>query len=212
MPQDPYEELDAALKGASDWGLTLSALGCIHRASAVLVAAGVVDESVAPFSVGSLVELGESRDISAVLRAVMSQQQILAIYAADPETGELPEETERADLLSMASELVLRANANVNRASIEEWSNFCTGLSGDITQQLDCMELPSVAEFDSRSPSPYEDIPPLPAWEIWTQLEILRLADVQDADALSQIAELSGALRSALLVIAAEAVNSGESD
>ncbi|WP_157528230.1 hypothetical protein [Nocardia sp. NRRL S-836] len=47
MAEQPYAGLNAALDGASDWGLTVSALGCVHRASAVLVAAGVADESAA---------------------------------------------------------------------------------------------------------------------------------------------------------------------
>lgn len=212
MPEELYAGLSAAIEGASDWGLTLSALGCIHRASAVLVAAGVVGEDVALFSVDSLRELGGLRDVTAVLSAVTSQQQGLAIYAADPETGELPEETDRAALLAMASELVLRAGAKVDRASLREWSDFCSSLSVDIAQQLDGMELSSVAEFDVSSPSPYEEIPPLPAREISTQLEILRLADSRDADALSRTADLSGELRGALAVIAAEAVAEGEPD
>ncbi|WP_439661067.1 hypothetical protein ACSHWB_05865 [Lentzea sp. HUAS TT2] len=212
MPEEPYRGLAAALESASDWGLTLSALGCIHRASAVLVAAGVVEEDVAPFSAGSLVELGETRDVAAVLSAVRSKQQSLAVYAADPETGELPEETDRASLLSMASELVLRATGSGERSSLQEWSDFCSSLAVDIAQELDCMELTSVAEFDSNSPAPYEDVPSLPAQEIWTQLEILRLLDSQDADVLSRIADLSGALRSALVVIAAEAVSEGDRD
>ncbi|WP_191303038.1 hypothetical protein [Lentzea cavernae] len=43
-------------------------------------------------------------------------------------------------------------------------------------------------------------------WEIATQLEVIRLAEGQDADALTRIADLSGALRDALLVVAAQAV------
>lgn len=135
------------------------------------------------------------------------------IHSADPETGEIPGEGDRAELLAMVSELVLRAPVNADRASLEEWSSMCSSISIDVMQHLDCMELRTVAGFDSRSPSPFEDVPPLPASEIRVQMEILRLVDVQGAaDAASQIAELSGALRSALVAIAAEAVGSGELD
>ncbi|RDI32771.1 hypothetical protein DFR72_10217 [Lentzea flaviverrucosa] len=212
MPQEPYRGLVAAFEAASDWGLALSALGCVHRTSAVLVAEGVVEEDAAPFSTGSLVELAELRDTSAVLSALMSARQSLAVYGADPETGEVRGESDRAELLAMASELVLRADANADRAFLEEWASMCSSISIDVMQHLDCMELRAVAEFGSTSPSPYEDVPPLPAAEIQAQLEILRLVDGRDADALTHMAKLSDALRSALVVIAAEAVSSGELD
>ncbi|GLY53150.1 hypothetical protein Lesp01_68060 [Lentzea sp. NBRC 102530] len=83
------QELSVTLEGASSWGLTLSALGCIHRASAVLVAAGVVDEEAVLFSEGSLMQLGESRDVPAVLAAVTSNQRALAVYSADYPTTAL---------------------------------------------------------------------------------------------------------------------------
>ncbi|MFD5831775.1 hypothetical protein [Lentzea sp. NPDC060358] len=206
MAEEPYAGLNAALEDASDWGLTLSALGCVHRASAVLVAAGVADESSAVFSADALRELGEARDVTTVLAAVKSSQQALAIYAADPETGELQEETVRASLLAMSSELVLRANTSLERASLQEWADFCSSLAVDIAQELGSLELTSVAEFGEDSPSLYEEIPPLPAQEIRIQLEILRLVDGEDADVLNRIAELSGALRESLTAIAIEAI------
>ncbi|MGI5505357.1 hypothetical protein [Lentzea sp. CA-135723] len=204
MPQGPYGELASALEGASSRALVLSALACIHRASAVLVAAGAVDGSDAPFSEDSLAELGRLDDVGAVLRAVVSRQQGLAAHSADPETGELPEESERAELLAMASEMVLRAGLDTAVSSLREWSDFCSSLSGDIAQLLDAMGLPAVEEYGSRSPSPYEEIAPLPAWEIFTQLEILRIAD--ERDALSRVSDLSTALRRELATIASEAV------
>jgi hypothetical protein len=206
MPQDPYSELGTALRAASPWALALSGLGCIHRASAVLIAAGVVDPDAAPFAEGSLIQLGQLRDVGAILEAVVSVQQSLAVYSADPETGELSEETDRAELLAMASEMVLRANSARDADSLWEWASFCSGLSGDISQHLDAMELPGVTEFGVSSPSPYSDIPPLPAREISTQLEIIRLADGSDGDALERISDLSTSLRNALLPIAIEAL------
>jgi hypothetical protein len=208
MPQDPYSELGTALGEASPWALALSALGCIHRASSVLLAADVVDQAAMPFAEGSLVQLGQSRDVSIILEAVVSRQQDLAVYSADPETGELSEETDRAELLALASEMVLRANRRSDLDSLREWANFCSALAGDISQHLDAMQLPAVVEFGEGSPSLYSDIPPLPARELSTQLEIIRLADVSDEDALERISDLSTSLRNALLSIAAEALSS----
>ena len=208
MPQDPYNELGAALREASPWGLALSALGCIHRASAVLIAAGVVEQDAVPFAESSLVQLGQSHDVGVILEAVVSRQQYLAVYSADPETGELSEETDRAELLALASETVLRANGNSDIDSLRAWVNFCSALVGDISQHLDGMQLPTVEEFGESSPSPYSDIPPLPAREISTQLEIIRLADGADNDALIRISDLSTSLRNALLSIVVEAIGS----
>ncbi|PWK89123.1 hypothetical protein C8D88_102394 [Lentzea atacamensis] len=211
MPQDPYEELGAALGRASSRALVFSALGCIHRASAVLIAGGVVDGDVAPFSEGSLLEMGQLPDLEAIQAVVVSRQQGLAVLSADPETGELPEESDRAELLAMAAEMVLRASVNTNPASLREWADFCSSLSDDIAQHLDGMQLSSVDEYNSRLPSPYEEIPPLPAREIFAQLEIIRIVDDADADAVSRISELSTELRRELLVIASEAAAPGGS-
>lgn len=208
MPQDPYSELGVALSEASAWGLALSALACIHRASTVLIAAGVVDRDAVPFAEGSLVQLGQSRDVGVILDAVVSRQQRLAVYSADPETGELAEETDRAELLALASETVLRANRRADLDSLREWANFCSALAGDIAQQLDGMELPAVAEFGDSSPSPYSDISPLSAREVSIQQEVIRLADGTDGDALDRISDLSTAFRNVLLAIAIEAIGS----
>jgi hypothetical protein len=206
MPQDPYSELGTALRGASPWSLAVSALGCIHRASSVLFAAGVVSRDVMPFSEDSLVRLGQSRDVGLILEIVVSRQQVLAVYSADPETGELSEETDRAELLALASETVLRANRNTDFESLLEWADFCCSLTGDIAQHLDSLQLSTVDRFNEDSPGEYNDIAPLPARDLSTQLEIIQLADRTDGEALSRISDLSTSMRIALLPIALEAM------
>jgi hypothetical protein len=206
MPQDPYNDLGVALRGASPWSLAVSALGCIHRASSVLLVAGAVNPDVTLFSEDSLARLGQSREISMVLEVVVSRQQELAIYSADPETGELSEETDRAELLALASETVLRASRNTDFESIWEWVNFCCSFTGDIAQHLDGMRLSTVDSFNEGWPSQYDDIAPLPARELSTQLEIIQLADRADGEAINRISNLSISMRNALFPIALEAI------
>jgi hypothetical protein len=172
----------------------------------VLIAAGVVPRDVVPFTEDSLVQLGRSRDVGVILDVVVARQQSLAGYSADPETGELSEETDRAELLALASETVLRASRRFDLDSLREWASFCSALAGDIAQHLDGMPLLAVTEFGESSPSQYSDMLPLSAREISVQQEVIRLADGADDDALDRISALSVAFRNVLLPIVIEAI------
>ncbi|MEW2134889.1 hypothetical protein [Streptomyces sp. NPDC005435] len=138
--------------------------------------------------------LAQPSDPDRVLELITDLRPAVSAYSADPETGELPEESDEAELLAMASEMILRAGRGFDDEKLQEWSEWCSTLILDIAQQLDGMELQTVEIEGASLTGPCGDLTPLESKELVTQLNILRELEDSSQEGSGRVVALSTAM------------------
>lgn len=202
---NPFEALAEQIQQTSTTSAVISALACIRRASAVLEAASVDVENDVPFTRDSIASIAPQADPRSLLAPVIRAQAALARFAADPETGELPddEDEDRAQLLAYVAEMVMRAEADADDEVIREWADWCSSLLLDTCQHLDTLD--GADPDDDRAHVPG----PMTAGELQTQADVLSLLRDSPADVMPRISELTETERVDLLAQVAPVFGAG---
>lgn len=201
---NPWQEVNQQLWQATPTGAVVVALSCLRQASAVFEAAGVQTPGSAPFTAGSLADLDLQAPASELLVPVLAAKAEVARYAADPETGELPdgEESDQAELLGMAAEMVARTEPGMDEDAVREWADMCSTLVSDICQHLDMLSYEDVRDAP-------DDVPPGPLTEsvLRVQLQILALVAAPDDTTMEQVSQLTETAYGPLLAAVRDAID-----
>ena len=195
MHPDPFEALLEQLDQATPTALAASARACIHRAGAAFEATGHSSEAAAVFGADSLAGIGPQTTLEQLITPVLAAQPQLRRYAVDPETGELPDgdESHSAVMLSMASEQTFQASteAETDREALRAWAGACSAITLDMNQHIENKDVDPYGDPD-------DDPGPLTVAELDTQAKILRLLEVGNDDAYSEMNQASQARRTEL--------------
>lgn len=205
MPaENPWQEVNQRLWQATPTGAVVVALACLRQASAVFEAAAVQTPSSAPFGTASLAEVDLRSSTSELLVPILAAKSEVARYAADPETGELPddEESDRAELLGMAAEMVARTEPGMDEDAIREWADMCSTLISDICQHLDMLSYEDVRDAP-------DDVPPGPLSEniLHLQRQILTLVAAPGDTTMEQVSRLAETAHGPLLAAVRDAID-----
>lgn len=200
---NPWQEVNQQLGQATTNAAVVVALACLRQASAAFEAVGVQTPGSAPFDAGSLADVDLHASADDLVAPVLAAKPAVARYAADPETGELPddEESNRAELLGMAAEMVMRTEPAMDEDSVREWADMCSTLISDICQHLDMLA------YDDVRDAP-DDLPPGPlsAGALDLQREILTLAAAPDETTMEQVSHLVETAHGPLLAAIRDAI------
>ena len=203
---NPWQEVNQQLWQATPAGAAVVALSCLRQASAVFEAAAVRTPSTAPFGANSLAEVDLQASIGELLAPVLAAQAEVTQYAPDPETGELPndEEGNRAELLGLAAEMVMRLEPVTDDDAVREWADVCSTLISDICQHLDMLSYEDVRDAP-------DDVPPGPlsAGVLDLQREILALVTAPDDTTMGQVSQIVETTHGPLLAAVRDAIDGG---
>lgn len=201
---NPWQEVNQRLWQATSTGAAVVALSCLRQASAVFEAAAVQTPSSAPFGADSLARVDLRASISDFLAPILAAKPEVSRYAADPETGELPddEESNRTELLGMASEMVMRTEPEMDEGAVREWTDMCCTLISDICQHLDMLSYEDVRDAP-------DDVPPGPlsAGALDLQQGVLALMAAPDETTMEQVSQLVETAHGPLLAAVRNAID-----
>ncbi|WP_194890893.1 hypothetical protein [Catenulispora pinisilvae] len=201
---NPWQEVNQQLWQATPTGAAVVALSCLRQASAVFEAATVQIPSSAPFGTGSLAHVDLHASTRELLVPIMAAKPEVARYAADPETGELPEDEEsnRGELLGMAAEMVMRTEPEMDEDGVREWADMCSTMISDICQHLDMLDYEDVRDAPDNDPPG-----PLSAGVLDLQREILALVAAPDETTMEQVSQLVETAHGPLLTAVRDAID-----
>lgn len=203
---NPFWALREQLEQASTASAVVSALACLRRVSAVLEAAGVrVGDGGVPFGRDCVASISMPMSVAALVVPVLRVQGVLAGFAADPETGELPggEESDRAELLGGVAEMVLRVGDGAGDGELREWAAVCSSLLLDICQHVDTVDGIDFDADPAGVPGPVTD------GELRTQAQVLAVLAEGAADAMRRVSELTEEAHAGLLAAVAPVLEAG---
>lgn len=187
---NPFQTLADRLHDATPTALALSARACLHRAGAAFEVTGRLHEATPVFTPHTLTEIGIHTPLPQLLTPVLAAQPLLRHYAADPETGDLPDKSPAALMLSMVTELTLQAtpSAQHTHAPLRDWSQACSDITLTMAVHIDTKDT-------GHFPTPESDPGRVASAELATQLSILHLLSIGTEDAYHEAARLSQAQR-----------------